>query len=512
MSSANEEVLVAESKPVDLRLIVNVLSYAGSSIRRHRNLVLVLSAIIFGATVASLYLLPKSYYVEAKIYAQRNPTLALKGDAQPEGPAQSAAETILRRDNLISLVHKTDLLHVWYAHRAPLMHLKDVIVKATRKPEPEQDTTEWMSDVIAKQLKVFSPGEGVIQMQIEWPDPETALKLIEAVVQNYLDARRAAEVTAIEEQVAILQTHAAALRKDIDVSVDGIDRLRAKRLAAPAASSAPSPSASAAPTGSASPAPPRAPLALGPRPAGMHAEATRLKALIDAKQKAIGDLEEFRRRRLAELNAMLAEKSATYTENHPVIIDLRQTIASFSGDSPELEAARADVARLQMQLDVTMAAGDDSGGLGLPVSVGGHGGAPPLPGSIIRIEQESADDRDPEMMYARTRLRDAMEKYAQMGTTIESAQIDLDTAQAAFKYRYTVMEPPLYPKGPSKPKAPLVILGGLVGALLVSLLAAVGADLRRGRYLASWQVERSLDLPMLAEMDVNALAEHKLAD
>jgi hypothetical protein len=234
--------------------------------------------------------------------------------------------------------------------------------------------------------------------------------------------------------------------------------------------------------------------------------------VIEAKQRAMSDLEEFRRRRLSELKATLAEKTATYTENHPVIIDLRQTIASFSEESPEVQAMRADVDRLQKALDDKLNAKVDVPVLGSLSPVGHVSGAPPLPSSIIRIEQEPSDDRDPEMMYARAQLRDAMEKYAAMGAQIESAQIDFDTAQVAFKYRYTLIEPPVYPKAPSKPKAAVVVLGGLIGGLLVSLLVVVALDLRKGRYLAAWQVERSLDLPLLAEVDVNALAEHKLAE
>src|ERR1019366_7365693 len=135
---------------------------------------------------------------------------------------------------------------------------------------------------------------------------------------------------------------------------------------------------------------------------------------------------------------------------------------------------------------------------------------PPLPGSVIRIEQESNDDRDPAMMYARSQLRDEMAKYSQLRTQIETTQIDFDTAEAAFKYRYSVVEPALYPKSPSKPNRLLVILAGLIGGLFVGIFAAVVADLRRGRFVEKWQVERTLDLPTLGEVDFAALEQHKI--
>jgi hypothetical protein len=103
-----------------------------------------------------------------------------------------------------------------------------------------------------------------------------------------------------------------------------------------------------------------------------------------------------------------------------------------------------------------------------------------------------------------------MDKYSALRAQIEAAQIDLDTAQAAFKYRYTVVEPPLFPKGAAKPKPMLVGLIGFLVGFVVSILAAVGLDLRRGRFESTWQVERALDLPMLAEIDVAQLAQHKI--
>jgi uncharacterized protein involved in exopolysaccharide biosynthesis len=114
------------------------------------------------------------------------------------------------------------------------------------------------------------------------------------------------------------------------------------------------------------------------------------------------------------------------------------------------------------------------------------------------------------MMYARTRLRDAMEKYSTLRAQIETAQIDFDTAEAAFKYRYSVIDPPLYPKKPDKPNVVLVVLAGLTGGLLVAIFAAVAVDVRRGRFVERWQVERALDLPTLAEIDLATLAEHKI--
>ena len=66
-----------------------------------------------------------------------------------------------------------------------------------------------------------------------------ALRIVNAAQQNYLEARHATEITAIAEQVAILQNHAPSMRADIDSAVDAIEKLRADGLARPTTTAAP---------------------------------------------------------------------------------------------------------------------------------------------------------------------------------------------------------------------------------------------------------------------------------
>jgi uncharacterized protein involved in exopolysaccharide biosynthesis len=515
MASAKEEIVSEDKRLVDYKLISNLVGYVVGSIGRHKLLAPSLCTGIFVASVSLLYLLPGTYHVESKLLARPVAALSVRGDNNPnDSPTRSAVETVKRRDNLVALVRQTDLVHQWYKRRAPLPHLEDMIVQALFKPETEHDTIEWIADLLDKKLDVWTAGEGIIQIGIDWPDPTMAFRLVDAAQQNYLEARQASEITAIAEQVSILQNHATTLRADIDTAVEAIEKVRADRLARPAptatASAAASPSASANPPSRQGPvmlaaSPPRRPLEPDP-------ELAQLKVAIEAKRRAINDLEEFRRRRLSELNASLAEKRAMYTDNHPTTIDLRQTIASLSTESPQVQALRADVDRLQKDFDQKSAAAAAESRPVPVIGVGGPpvGAPPPLPGSIIRIERESADERDPAMMYARNQLQNAMEKYSRLRAQIETAQIDFDTAEAAFKYRYTVIDPPVEPKKPSKPNAVAVTLAGLVGGLVVAIFAAVAADVSRGRFVARWQVESVLDLPTLGEIDSITLAEHKI--
>ncbi len=505
MAGADAEIKSEDEHLIDLKLVANLVAYAMGSLRRHPRLATSLCVGIFSVVVSSLFLLPKTYHCETKLLVQRSAALTVKSESRDDPPSRFALETVMRRDNLVAIVRQTDLLHEWFLRRAPLPHLKDVVMRALLKPEPEQDTVQWMADVLEKKMSVGTPSDGVVMIEIDWPDPVMALRLLVAAQQNYLEARRATEVTAIAEQIAIFQNHATGLRADVDSAVEAIEKLRAERLAKPAAAaSASTAAAPASPPPVAAAAPPRHPSAPDP-------ELAQLKVTIEAKQRAINDLEEFRRRRLSELNASLAEKSAMYTENHPSIIDLRQTIASLSTESPQVLALRSDVQRLQKEFDDKSAtAVSDSRVVPVINTAAPVGAPPPLPGSIIRIEQEPSDDRDPGMMYARAQLRTAMEKYSLLRSQVETAQIEFDTAEAAFKYRYSVVEPPVYPKKPSKPNAAIVAIAGLIGAFLVAILAGVALDLHRGQFVAPWQVQRVLDLPTLGEFDAASLAEHKI--
>jgi uncharacterized protein involved in exopolysaccharide biosynthesis len=93
-----------------------------------------------------------------------------------------------------------------------------------------------------------------------------------------------------------------------------------------------------------------------------------------------------------------------------------------------------------------------------------------------------------------------MEKYDTLLDRINSARIELDTARAAFKYRYSIVHPPQLPKKPAKPKVPLVLAAGVIAGMVLAVLSAALADLRSGRILESWQVQRSLGLEVLGQV------------
>jgi hypothetical protein len=324
-----------------------------------------------------------------------------------------------------------------------------------------------------------------------------ACLLVDAAQRAYLDARYAREITALAESIEILRRHTTSLQADIDDAVGGIERMRAARDG---------PRADApAPTLSAKPRLLSVRRTVAPRPPGPDPELQQLQVDLQTKQHAIDELEDLRRRRLSDLQARLAEARTIYTESHPTVTDLKQSIAAVSVESPQVAGLRQEVASLKAEYD---ARGTGTSEPPVPSIVwttapsGLTTGTtpPPLPSDVMRLALDLREDRDPGMVYARGQLRDAMDKYAALRTQIQTAQIDLETAKAAFKYRYTVVTPAHLPKTPTVPNVPLVTLAALIAAALCALLFAVLADLRGRKLLERWQIERLLERPILGEI------------
>jgi capsular polysaccharide biosynthesis protein len=502
MYDSHDERAGETSDLFDVQHVRNYVHYVRGSIRRRKGLALLVLGAVVSATLIGLLTFPRYYHAEAKILAQRSAALPIRGD-QPgvDTTTRSATETIMRHDNLIGLIKQTDLINHYNHHRAPVVRIKDAVFGLFHTPS-EADEIDNMIERLEKRVYVWLQ-EGTVNIGVDWPDAQMAYRLAEEAQQSFLEARHVEEVQAISESVAILQNHATGLRADIDSSVDALRQLRAGHQPHPSARVAMDSSAPASPT----PAPaPRA-------SAEPDAKLAKLKVAIAAKERAIADLEDFRRHRRAELQAHLDEQRAVYTERHPIVMDLQQTIASLGTESGQVVTLRKELAALEEEYDreagvpgagVQAAARPSRQVIALSVS------APPpeLPGDILSLERESGEERDPAMVYARGQLRDAMDKYGALRSQIQAAQIELQTAEAAFKYRYSVVKPAQVPKHVASPNAPAIMLAALFGGLLVALIAAVGADIRNGRIIEGWQIERMLERPVLGAIDVPALAEH----
>jgi uncharacterized protein involved in exopolysaccharide biosynthesis len=460
---------------IDFEQVKNWARFVVHAVRRRKLLALAIALLTVGATLGLLSILRPTYRIEAQLLAQRNSVMSALGNPsrkvplEADSPTRAAAETVLRRDNLLSLMKQTDLLNRWHQSRSWLYRLKDRLVDLIAAPT-EEERTMAMVEFLETRLTVKA-AEPTVTISLEWPDAQLGYRLVDTALQNFLEQRHSAEVSTIAETISILEGHAAILREAIDAELEDVKH---------------PPQPTPAVAASAAPPAPRRDLTTETA----KAEIAEVKVMLDAKRRAINELDEFRRRRLVDLQTQLSQQRAVYADAHPAIVTLLQSISALQEPSPQLLALRKEERELQSEYERLSARRAE--GASAVAKARSREASPPRPG------ERRADDLNAE--YARTRLRFAMEKYDVLLERIESARIELDTARAAFKYRYGIIRPPTFPRRPESPKVPLVLAAGLIAALALGTLAAALADLWSGKILELWQMERGLGLPVLGQL------------
>lgn len=465
----------------DYAKIRDQLVYLLHSVRRHKLLLVGVCATVLALSATALLVLPKTFRAQTKLLAQRNQVMASIGNpgrsmpGEFDAPTRAAAETILNHDNLLSLIRQTNLLVRWDETRAPLVRFKDWLLALPRggRQRPEEERVEALVYLLEKKIAVET-GEGTVTISVEWNDAQLAYRLVEAAQQNFLEARHVSEISTIAESISILESHAAAVAEQINADIEEVQRAREARQNKGKAVE------------------PAQPVVRRPQ----SQDLLQMRLMLIAKRRAIADLEEFRRKRLAELQADLARQKAIYSDQHPLVQDAQQTVDALLKDSPQIEALRREDKELAQEyqrrggkLDSLEREGSAVGALQRVESGDAQ--------RALAVTQPDEPD-DPSLTALRSRLQFALQKYNGLTDRIDSAHLELDTARAAFKYRYSVIRPAQVPKVPEKLKPGSVLFAGLVAGLVLGLLASVATDLASGLILEPWQIERSLGIPLLA--------------
>jgi uncharacterized protein involved in exopolysaccharide biosynthesis len=191
------EVERAQAQLVDWSQLKDYLGYVKHAVLRHKVLFIntFMVVAVLGALLAKF--LPRSYYSEATLLPKRtatiaalvNPDRARVLDPEPPNPmrppgevdsmTRAAAKAVLRHDNLVALVKRVNLLDRWDATRAPLLRLKDTVMRLLSGRTPEDIKLDAMVGMLEKQLSVSSD-DGKVTIGIIWPDPQLAYELVEA--------------------------------------------------------------------------------------------------------------------------------------------------------------------------------------------------------------------------------------------------------------------------------------------------------------------------------------------
>ncbi|HEX4568585.1 MAG TPA: hypothetical protein VH138_18265, partial [Vicinamibacterales bacterium] len=352
---------------VDVALVLDYLRFVGASLRRHKVLATATVAMVLGTTLGVAQILPKRYHIQTKLLAQRNavmaalsnPNRAVPWDA--DAPTRAAAETVLRRDNLVALIKQTNLVNEWDRTRPRALKFKDWMIATLRRHQPTQDEKldTMIGTLESKMIVVAGPvGDGTVTIGLDWPDAEMGYRLVQAAQESFVQARLAAETAAIGESIAILERYSGSLHEDINRTLTELQRTQAKAGAA-APGTRPvvtRPLARAV-------QPPDAVLALIGDPhlddLEKDPDLSRMKDTLTQKRRDLARMEEDRQRQLADLQTRLAQLKTVYTADHPSVISTQQSLAALMQDTPQALTLAAQIEELQADYDRKLSAAAD---------------------------------------------------------------------------------------------------------------------------------------------------------
>jgi hypothetical protein len=507
-----------------LRQVVHYAGFAGRAIWRRKILVLTMFLLTFSMTWAATKLAPRTYDIEVKLLTQTsiiiasltNPSRVIPYDVY--APTRAAAEMVLRRDNVISLIRQTDLINQWDRTRPPLLRLYDRWNATIRRREPTMD--EKLDDLVQqierRMVVSAEPGsDGLVTISLSWPDPDSGYQLVERAQQAFLQARQVAETQAIAESLKVLERYAANIRTDLQLTLDELVRTHARVLSLQQLVP-PRPSAQVT-RALAIPAP------LGTTEAdeellvdpGTLADPRlgRLKTAAAGKRSELARLESEQKRKLEELQAQLSVARTIYTPNHPTVQSLQQIVSAFKNDSPQVVLLRNELDELETQADEQAAMAADRL---IRSAIRQHRATPRQPASTPRVRvtpppvqldtppvQTDAPGvpgkprPDAVAQFALTRVRTQLTQLHGVLERTETARIEMEIAKAAFKHRYSVVSPAERPGDPTFPNTSRILFNGLIASLIFALATAIAADISGKRILEAWQLQRQLGLRVL---------------
>ncbi len=457
---------------VDVALLRDFWVFLWHAVKRRRGTVATVFIAFVGMGVLSALLMPTRYYTEAKLLADRNVVMPLLGNPsrpqtwEADTPTRLASEMILNHDNLLSIVTTADLVREADRTRSVLGKLRQQVRHVLSRPLTEEEVVEEMIWTLRSRMNV-QVGEGTVIIGAVWSDPNLAFRIVQAAQQSFVEERQTQEVALITGSIAILEKSAADVSSSVIASLDSLARERSALT----------------PRG-------LAPLLGASRAARVSPEVAAAQSRLQSTLRSISDLEEFRRRRLEELQSTLAEQRSTYGAAHPLIENTQQLIRALGTDSPQLAQLRRDEQKIRSEIEVL-------GGLpDVPVSAGGD---QLLAAATLRsIDALRSDSLIQEkQQYGRSRLRIAIASYEELLERLDAARIELQTVRATFQFKYGVLIPATVPRSAMSTSPIVIVAGALVLGVLMGLFTAVALDITSGRVLEPWQIERNLGLPVL---------------
>lgn len=436
---------------------MRALSLVGQAVRARWVPAAVLALAFAAAGLGAALALPPTFESRTRLLAQRNtvmPALAHPTRTVPfnaDAPTQAASEFILNRQALESIVLGADLLSRWDRERPWALRLKDRAIETVFGPMSEEDRADALVEVLGRRLTV-SVNNDVITLNATWWSAGTALDIVNAAKEAFLEARRKVDVQAIDDTGAVLarsvEEHRARLEAQMALVTARVSRPPARARLATAAPPVVTTAAS------------RPDLRLND-----------LRERITVAQQATADAERRHRESVRAAEAALAAARVGRTAQHPDVVSAQRALARLGEEPDALRAARAAES---VAVDEFMRAGGrleaaPAATASAPVAaVSDPVATPPAPAAVAGVEDG----------YSRALLDNLIAVYQDLLTRQANAQVELETAKAAFRYRYSVIYPARLAKKATGPNRPLILTGALMAGLMAGLLQAVFAELR----------------------------------
>jgi uncharacterized protein involved in exopolysaccharide biosynthesis len=465
--------------------------YTRNAVRRHWKLALVtfLATAVLGLLAAKF--LPRTWYSEAKLLPRRTANTIIPGLVNPErpnilnpeppnpmrppndvdGPTRAAAEAVMRRSNLVRITKDLLLIDRWETTRPPLLRVKDFMMRVLTGPPDEDSKMDAMVGTLEKRLWVGT-NDGKVTIGAEWGDPQIVYELVAAAQMSFLERSKEDELNSIKDALTILAQHEQQAGTAVKEAYDDFEKtfssimLERRRAVGD----------------------PR----LLSRFGSTDQELAQLRFLIRTKRRAIADAQVQHNQRMTQMQDELTQMREMYAPDHPAVIEQETRVASLRQGSQQVKA-------LQQEERQLLAEYGELGGKSLPFP----DEPVPDPYGLERVLMGllPAVSENPSAAVALDRLRSRLSGQQQILKRIDAAKLELDIAEKSFEYRYTKLTPPEFPRKPLRPNALIIAIGGFVAGLVLAVFAALARDVLSGRVLESWQVERGLGVPVLAELD-----------
>ena len=462
-------VSAADADLFDLALVGHWILFALRAPLRHRWVAAISFLTILSAAVGGILLFPKRYEVTTTLLAGSplSGALGAEREDQRDSPTRAARELVLQRDNLYALAREIHFAERYLAERPPLIRAVHAVVDLfSRKERDAATVTDGLVETLEERLWISVNTEDTVTITFRWWNTQIAFDMVNAAARSFLEMRHAAEIKTVSESISILEEHKGRLEKQIDERLDAIDARDARARAEAKDRKVPAVVA------------PKAVVREDP-------EVARLQSRLLASRRAAADLETARQQRVLELQAELLRQQSIYAADHPTIAATKRMMEALQRPSAQLNELNAEVRQLE-------AAVLEQNGAGRKVS-----------NTVARTDTSAAAsflfELDPREEFERGQIRHLRSQLEDINNRIVSASVRMETAEAAFKHRYSVVTPPRIPKGPVKPYTMLFGISGFLGGLLFAILASVLTDLRRGKVVERWQLERHFSLLVLGE-------------